>query len=94
MSTPQPHDESGAASAPPATLPTVAVVLGVLSLIGFRLLIAAAAVCAVLAVVLGAVALGQIRRGTARGRKRAIAGVVLGGLGVVGVVLMLASFGA
>lgn len=68
--------------------------LGVLSLIGARLLIAAAAVCAVLAVVLGGVALRHIHRGTARGRKRAITAVILGGLGVVGVAIMIASFGA
>lgn len=94
MSTPQPHDESEAAVEPPTTLSTVALVLGVLSLIGVRLLIAAAAVCAVLAVVLGAVSLNQIRHGTARGQKRAIVAVILGGLGVIGVGFMLASFGA
>lgn len=94
MSTPQPRDEPSTSGEAPTTLASLALVLGVLSLIGARLLIAAAAVCAVLAVVLGAVALRHIRRGTARGKKRAIAAVILGGLGVVGVAFMIASFGA
>ena len=94
MSTSQPHEESSTGADAPTSLATLALVLGALSLIGARLLIAAAAVCAVLAVVLGAVALRHIRRDTARGKKRAISAVILGGLGVVGVAIMIASFSA
>lgn len=94
MSAPRPDEESGGADEAPTTLSTLAFALAAVSVLGFRFLIAVSAACAVLGVVLGAVALSRIRRGVARGRKRAVGAVILGGLGVAGVVFMLASFGA
>ncbi len=83
--------ESLDASAPPESLPRgLATTSLVLSIVGLVLLLWIGAWSpSVVAFVLGLVALRRARAGRAGGRKRAIAGILIGGTGIAHIVFTL-----
>lgn len=83
---------SSSGGEPPRTLPTTALTLGIISLVAGWLLALAGAVVGVAAAVAGTVALSHIRQGRAAGRKRALIGIVTGGLGIVTTLVINALF--